>query len=193
MTENVLVELAIIMATGILIAGIISILKQPLIIGYIIAGIVLGPNVFNIVQSNDAISTFAQLGLVILMFTVGLNLSPKVFREVGKVSLLTGFGQIIFTALVGFLISGWLGYDIVESLYIAIALTFSSTIIIMKVLSDKDDLETLYGKISVGFLLVQDVVAMIILAVISSSFFNNGGTSEMSALGLSQFSSYPRY
>jgi len=183
MTENILVELAIIMATGILIAGIISILKQPLIIGYIIAGIVLGPNVFNIVQTNDAISTFAQLGLVILMFTVGLNLSPKVFREVGKVSLLTGFGQIIFTALVGFLISGWLDYDIVESLYIAIALTFSSTIIIMKVLSDKDDLETLYGKISVGFLLVQDVVAMIILAVISSSFFNTSGDSEMSALG----------
>jgi len=91
MTENVLVELAIIMATGILIAGIISILKQPLIIGYIIAGIVLGPNVFNIVQSNDAISTFAQLGLVILMFTVGLNLSPKVFREVGKVIITNRF------------------------------------------------------------------------------------------------------
>jgi len=182
MTESILVELAVTMAVGVLIAGIISILKQPLIIGYIIVGIVLGPNVLNIVQSDGAIAAFAQLGLVILMFTVGLNLSPKVFREVGKVSLLTGIGQIIFTALVGFLLSGWLGYNIVEAMYIAIGLTFSSTIIIMKVLSDKDDVNTLYGKISVGLLLVQDVVAMIVLAAISSSLAGNGTSSGMSTL-----------
>lgn len=168
------------MAVGISIAGLVSLLKQPLIIGYIAAGIILGPNVLNIIHANDAISAFAQLGVVVLMFTVGLNLSPKVFREVGKVSLITGIGQILFTSIIGAIISIALGYNIIESLYISIALTFSSTIIIMKILSDKDDTETLYGKISVGFLLVQDVVAMLILAAISSFLPNATSSSGIS-------------
>jgi len=187
MTENILLSLAIMMAVGILVAGIASFLKQPLIIGYIAAGIILGPNVLNIVQGNDAISAFAQLGIVVLMFTVGLNLSPKVFREVGKVSLITGLGQIIFTSLLGMVISTTLGYSIVESLYISTALTFSSTIIIMKILSDKDDIETLYGKISVGILLVQDVVVMLILAAISSflpSSTDGGGMSVTNLISI---------
>jgi Kef-type K+ transport system membrane component KefB len=156
------------MAVGLVVAGVASMLKQPLIIGYIIAGIILGPNLLNTVNHGGGLEVFGQLGVVILLFTVGLNLSPKVFREVGKVSLITGIGQIVFTSLIGYFISYSLGYSIVESLYISIALTFSSTIIIMKILSDKEDIDTLYGKISIGFLLVQDVVAMLILAAISS-------------------------
>ena len=156
------------MAVGLAVAGIASLLKQPLIIGYIVAGIILGPNLLNAVSNKDVIEVFGQLGVVILLFTVGLNLSPKVFREVGKVSLITGLGQIVFTSIIGYFISYFLGYSVIVSLYIAIALTFSSTIIIMKILSDKEDIDSLYGKISIGFLLVQDVVAMIILAIISS-------------------------
>ena len=110
----------------------------------------------------------AQLGVVVLLFMVGLNLSPKIFREVGKVSIVTGLGQIFFTSLIGFGISYSLGFSTLVSLYVAVALTFSSTIIILKILSDKDDLDTLYGKISIGFLLVQDVVAMIALVALSS-------------------------
>ncbi|MDD3013599.1 MAG: cation:proton antiporter [Candidatus Gastranaerophilales bacterium] len=168
MIETTLIEIAVMVAVGLLIAGLASILKQPLIIGYIIAGIVLGPNILNLAHASDAIGSFAQLGVVVLLFTVGLNLSPKVFREVGKVSLITGLGQVLFTSLIGMGIAYALGYSIISSLYIAVALTFSSTIIIMKILSDKGDIDALYGKISIGFLLVQDVVAMIILAVVSS-------------------------
>jgi len=95
-------------------------------------------------------------------------LSPKVIKEVGKIAFITGIGQILFTTFFGFLISIALGFNWVTALYISIALTFSSTIIIMKLLSDKDALEKLYGKISIGFLLIQDVVAIIILIVVSS-------------------------
>ena len=164
-------------------SGVARMLKQPLIIGYIAAGIILGPNLLNVVESKDAISTFAQLGIVILLFMVGLNLSPKVFREVGKVSLLTGLGQIVFTSLLSFFISYSLGYSIINSAYIAIALTFSSTIIIMKILSDKGDIDTLYGRISIGFLLVQDVIAMILLALISS-FSAKSTDDSLSILGM---------
>lgn len=147
---------------------IMRILKQPLIIGYIISGIIVGPFFLGILPNISEIQIFSQFGIAFLLFIVGLHLSPKVIKEVGKISLITGIGQIIFTSVIGYVIAIMLGFSPLTSLYIAIALTFSSTIIIMKLLSDKGDLESLYGKISIGFLLVQDLVAIIILMIISS-------------------------
>ena len=165
---EVFIELSIILGITVLITGIIRLLKQPLIIGYILTGIIVSPYFLDIVQSTEIIKVFSQIGIALLLFIVGLSLSPKVIKEVGKVSLITGAGQIIFTSLFGFLISRLLGFSVIISIYIAIALTFSSTIIIMKLLSDKRDLEKLYGKISIGFLLVQDIFVIILLMVISS-------------------------
>jgi len=165
---EIFIELSIIIGITVLIAGIMRLLKQPLIIGYILAGIIVSPYFLNIVQSTETIKVFSQIGVALLLFIVGLSLSPKVIKEVGKVSLITGIGQIIFTCLFGFFISRLLGFSVIVSAYIAIALTFSSTIIIMKLLSDKRDLEKLYGKISIGFLLVQDIFVIILLMIISS-------------------------
>lgn len=165
---EVFIELSLIIVITVLIAGVMRLLKQPLIIGYILAGIIVSPYFLNIVKSTDTITVFSHIGVAFLLFIVGLSLSPRVIKEVGKVSLITGVGQIVFTSLIGFFISRLLGFSVVVSLYIAIALTFSSTIIIMKLLSDKKDLEKLYGKISIGFLLVQDIFVIILLMVISS-------------------------
>jgi len=165
---EVFIELSVILGVTVLIAGIMRLLKQPLIIGYILAGIIVSPYFLNIVQSTETIKVFSQIGVALLLFIVGLSLSPRVIKEVGKVSLITGIGQITFTSLIGFFISRLLGFSVIVSLYIGIALAFSSTIIIMKLLSDKRDLEKLYGKISIGFLLVQDIVVIILLMVISS-------------------------
>jgi len=165
---EIFIELSIIIGITVLIAGIMKLLKQPLIIGYILAGIIVSPYFLNVVRSTETIAVFSQIGVALLLFIVGLSLSPRVIKEVGKVSLITGIGQIIFTSLIGFFISRLLGFSVIVSLYIAIALTFSSTIIIMKLLSDKKDLEKLYGKISIGFLLVQDIFVIILLMVISS-------------------------
>ena len=169
---EIFIELSIIICITVLIAGIMRLLKQPLIIGYILTGIIVSPYFLDIVQSTETIKVFSQIGIALLLFIVGLSLSPKIIKEVGKVSLITGIGQIIFTSLFGFFISRLLGFSIIISIYIAVALTFSSTIIIMKLLSDKKDLEKLYGKISVGFLLVQDIFVIILLMIISS--FSSG-------------------
>ena len=184
---EVFIELSIILGITVLIAGIMRLLKQPLIIGYILAGIIVSPYFLNVIKSTETISVFSQIGVTFLLFIVGISLSPKVIKEVGKVSLVTGIGQIVFTSLFGFLISRLLGFSVIVSVYIAIALTFSSTIIIMKLLSDKKDTERLYGKISIGFLLVQDIFAIILLMVISS-FSGGFKLSELSvqffAIGL---------
>ncbi|MBW3020538.1 cation:proton antiporter [Candidatus Woesearchaeota archaeon] len=168
MNPEIFTELSIILLITLVITGIIKILRQPAIIGYIISGIFAGPFVFNIISSHDTLYAFSQIGVALLLFLVGLNLNPKVIKDVGKISLVAGLGQVIFTTTIGFFIIRYFGFDNVTSLYMAIALAFSSTIIIMKLLSDKHDLETLYGKISIGFLIVQDFIAIFILLVIST-------------------------
>lgn len=161
-------QFSLILSVVLLVSVITRLLKQPLIIGYIISGIVVGPFFLNLVKDTQIINTFSEMGIAFLLFIVGLRLSPKVIKEVGKISLLTGIGQILFTSLIGYAIGILVGFQPIIALYIAIAMTFSSTIIIMKLLSDKDALEKLYGKISIGFLLVQDIVAIFILIIISS-------------------------
>ncbi|MFH1210518.1 MAG: cation:proton antiporter [archaeon] len=165
---DIFVEVALIIVAATLISALMRILKQPLIIGYILTGLLISPYLVNMSSSVDMINTFSQMGVALLLFIVGLSLSPKVIKEVGKVSLITGLGQVFFTLIIGFLINKWLGFNSITSFYIAVAITFSSTIIIMKLLSDNRDLDTLYGKISIGLLLVQDLIAIILLVILSS-------------------------
>ncbi len=162
-------EIGLIIVVAILIIALMRILRQPLIIGYILTGVVVGPAFLNIIASTEVVKLFSEIGVVLLLFIVGLGLSPNVIKEVGKVSLMGGMGQVIFTFIPGYLIAKYLfHFNTTTSLYIAIAFTLSSTIIVMKLLSDKGDMETLYGKISIGFLIIQDLVAILVLMLISS-------------------------
>ncbi len=172
MNPEIFIELSTLLAITVIVTGIIRILKQPAIIGYILSGIIAGPVVLNIIDSTDTLTAFSQIGVALLLFFVGLNLNPKIIKDVGKISLITGLGQVIFTSSIGFVIAKLIGFSIITCLYIAIALAFSSTIIIMKLLSDKKELESLYGRISIGFLIIQDFIAIFILLIISS--LNNG-------------------
>jgi len=181
MSLEIFIELSKILVVTIIITGVVRLLKQPIIIGYILSGIVVGPFILNILSSTETFAAFSTIGVALLLFMVGLNLNPRVIKDVGKISLITGVGQVLFTSIVGFLIARLLGFSPVVSLYISIALAFSSTIIIMKLLSDKRELETLYGRISIGFLIVQDFIAIAILLVISS--LNNGNSLAALALG----------
>jgi len=174
---EIFVELSTIIFFAMLVSILMKILKQPLIIGYIFTGVLVGPYGLNLIQSGEIIELFSKIGITILLFIVGLNLSPKVIKEVGRVSLFTGIGQVLFTSLIGFGIALLLGIDRIAALYVAIALTFSSTIIILKLLSDKGDLNKLYGKIAIGFLLVQDIIATLILLIASS--FSGGGSESL--------------
>ena len=165
---DVFLELTSIVLLATIISIIMRVLKQPLVVGYILTGILISPHVLGILHAREYIDLFSKIGITILLFIVGLNLSPRVIKEVGKVSFLGGLGQIVVTAIIGLGISLILGFPLVKSFYIAIALTFSSTIIILKLLSDKGDLQKLYGKVSIGILLVQDLVAIGILMLITS-------------------------
>lgn len=151
------------------VAGAIGLfLRQPLIIAFILIGIAAGPSVLGFVSVQSQIDLLAQVGITVLLFLVGLKLDIHQIRRVGPVALATGLGQLGFTIVFGFLLTLLLGKPWLEALYIAIALTFSSTIIIVKLLSDKRELDTLHGRIAVGFLIVQDIAVVIAMMFMSS-------------------------
>jgi len=166
-----LTEISVLLASAAGIGILARLLKQPLLIGYLFAGVFLA--FFGVVKDQEALGAMGRIGIALLLFLVGIEMNLRELPSLGKVALLTGLGQIAFTSTLGFLIALALGFAPIPSLYIAVALTFSSTIIIVKLLSEKGDLGSLYGKIAVGFLLVQDFVAVLILMFLSG--FGRGG------------------
>jgi Kef-type K+ transport system membrane component KefB len=164
----------LVLAAGMGFIGIL--LRQPLIVSFIAVGILAGPSMLDIARSDEQIDLLAELGIAVLLFLVGLKLDFNLVRRLGPVALVTGLGQVLFTTVFGFLISLALGLDALTAIYVAIALTFSSTIIIVKLLSDKREIDALHGRIALGFLIVQDVV--VVIAMIALSAIGVGGASQ---------------
>lgn len=164
-------------------AGALSIwLRQPILIAYIVVGIVTGPAVLGLVQAKDQIDLLAEVGVAVLLFVVGLKLDVQHLRHIGPVALATGLGQLTFTIVIGFLLILLLGKTVMEALYVAVALTFSSTIIIVKLLTDKRELDSLHGRIAVGFLIVQDFAVVIAMMAMSALRGADGaGAAEVAA------------
>ncbi len=161
-------EIAALLVMAAVIGFLGIILRQPLIVSFIAVGLIAGPSALNVVQSDEQISLLSELGIAVLLFLVGIKLDVKLIRSLGSVSLLTGLGQVAFTSIFGYLIGLALGLGHVTSLYVAVALTFSSTIIIVKLLSDKREIDSLHGQIALGFLIVQDLVVVLAMIVLSA-------------------------
>lgn len=179
MLESDFAQIAAILIIAAAVGGVATLLKQPLIVAYILVGIIVGPAVAGFVTAQEQVALLAKVGIAILLFLVGLKLDLHLIRSMGRVSLLTGLGQVIFTSVIGFLIVLAFGFDVVPAIYIAVALTFSSTIIIVKLLSDKRELDELHGRVAVGFLIVQDlvvIIAMILIVAIGSP--STGSTAQ---------------
>ena len=174
MAEEIFIQLGLILFTAFIVSYIIRMFNQPLIIGYIVAGVIISPFIIGSGVSKEVIQIFSEFGIAFLLFMVGMHLNPKIIKEIGVVSLFIGIIQIILTFGLGFVVSLLLGFDITSSVFVGIALSFSSTIIIMKLLSDKKQIDSLYGKISIGVLIIQDLVAIGVLMYISSMSFGGG-------------------
>jgi Kef-type K+ transport system membrane component KefB len=168
MLESPFLQMAAILVVAAIVGMLALALRQPLIVAFIGVGVLVGPAGFGWVEGGTELELLASLGIGILLFLVGLKLDPQLIRTTGPVALATGLGQVAFTSLVGFGIAIALGLGMQEAAYVAVALTFSSTIIIVKLLSDKRELDDLHGRIAVGFLIVQDIVVVIALIVITA-------------------------
>ncbi|WP_209427489.1 cation:proton antiporter family protein [Pararhodobacter sp. SW119] len=165
---SVFYEIAILVLLASALGLVGMLLRQPLIVAFIAVGLLAGPDALGLVSSTDFIETLSQISIAVLLFLVGLKLDVSLVRNLGRVAVATGLGQVGFTAFFGFLICLGLGLDWLTSIYIAVALTFSSTIIIVKLLSDKQEIGALHGKIALGFLIVQDIFVVLAMVTLSA-------------------------
>ncbi len=175
-------QLSVLLFITVAVAFVARMLKQPLIIAYIIAGITAGP--FLLHSDKGSYELFAQVGVVLLLFVIGLNLNFRKLKSIGRVSAITAVGQVIFTSAIGTGILLWMNFSLTSALYLAVAMTFSSTIIIMKFLTDKKDTETIYGKYTIGLMLVQDIIALTIMVMIGLVKTDSLNVTSLVVLGI---------
>ncbi len=150
-------------------------LKQPLIPAYIIAGVIIGPigaqAIFGttLVQNPVFVRALSELGITFLLFTVGIELDLSRLKDVGRAAALIGTGQVALTFAAGFFIAVGLGFGQVEALYLGLVVAFSSTLVVIKMLSDRDEIETLHGRVILGILLMQDIIVVLALSVLGAT------------------------
>ena len=166
-------QLAILLVVAASFGLVAKTLRQPLLIGYIFAGLFLAST--GIIKDSLALESFGEIGVTLLLFLLGLEMDIREVPSFGRVALLGGLGQIALTFVSAFLLLEVFGLSLFSAVYLAMALAFSSTIIVVKLLSEKKDLASLYGRISVGMLLVQDFVVIAILMFLSG--FGKAGLS----------------
>lgn len=162
------------LAIAAILATVMMLFRQSGILAYILTGIIIGPLGYLAFNSKETLEVMSTIGITLLLFLVGLEMNPSGLKQIGKQAVIVGVGQVIFTAVVGYFISIFLGFSMMASVFIALALTFSSTIIVVKLLSEKKDLESLYGRIIIGVLLVQDFIALLALIFLSGYGISGG-------------------
>lgn len=180
-------EIALLIGLATMLGLLGTLMRQPMVVAFITAGILAGPDVLNIVQSAEAVSALSEISIAVLLFLVGLKLDTTMVRSLGRVSVSTGLGQVAFTSLIGFVLCVGMGFDWLTSLYLSVALTFSSTIIIVKLLTDKQEIDSLHGKIALGFLIVQDlfvIFAMVVVSLLGLGVGGEGSEKDLTTLVL---------
>jgi Kef-type K+ transport system membrane component KefB len=175
-TQEIFTQLSLVLVIVAAVAGLMRLFRQPLILGYIIAGILVGPTIFNLIQAKEAFEGFSQIGIALLLFIIGLGMNATIIKSLGKVSLITAAALFTFVGGVGAVISLLIGFNFITSALLGIALFFSSTILILKVLSDKHEVSRLHGQIAIGIILVDDIVAMLAIVFVAA-FASSGGLS----------------
>lgn len=166
------IALMIIFAT--LLAYASKLFRQPLIPAYIIAGVILGPTVLGLIQNQSVIYTLSEIGIAFMLFIVGLEMNFNKLKQVGLIASLGGLAQVIVTFVLGYLVGHFLGFNVLVSIYLGLIVAFSSTMVVVKYLSDKEELHTLHGRIILGILLMQDILVVIALSMLGT--FNEGST-----------------
>lgn len=180
MHENLFTALSLAIAIATAMALIMRLIHQPLIIGHIITGIIVGPSLLHLLNSPDTIQAFSNIGIALLLFIIGLGLNPRVIKEIGKVAIVVGLIQVGLVGLFGWWVGRLFGLGYRPAIFFGAALSFSSTIIILKLLSDKREQNRLYGKITIGILIVQDLLAAVALLFVTSQ----GNNSSLSVSSL---------
>lgn len=165
--QNIFFDIGIVIIIATVFAFIAKSLKQPLIPAYVLAGIIIGP-VLGLITNTEVITNLSEIGIAFLLFIVGLEMNLRKLRDVGLVSSVGGLVQMLSIFTVTFILAVFLGFIYQEAIYLGLIIAFSSTMVVVKLLSDKRALDTLHGRIIIGFLLMQDILAILVLSILNT-------------------------
>jgi Kef-type K+ transport system membrane component KefB len=167
--SDVFAEIALILLVSALAGLVAEKLRQPVVVAFVVVGVLVGPSVLGVVEPGTELELFAELGVALLLFVVGLKLDLHVVRTTGPVAIVAGSVQVALVSAGGLALALALGLDLVAALYVAIGLALSSTVIVVKLLSDRREIDDLHGRLAVGILIVQDLVVVVVMIAVAAA------------------------
>lgn len=183
MEHTIFTELSLVIVVAAVVSLVMRLLRQPQVLGYILTGILVGPSALELIHSREAFEGFSTIGIALLLFIIGLGLNIAVIRRVGKSIFLTAAALLVLVGGAGFAASqSLLGFSVQEAYIIGLSLFFSSTIIIVKFLTDKKEQNRLHGQIAIGIILLDDIVATLALLFVAAGKDQSIGLSEIGSL-----------
>ena len=173
MLDHTILQFVVIFAGAALVATLFLFLKQPIILAYIVLGIIVGPNGLGLINDAEQIEQLAHIGIILLLFLIGLNFQPaKLVGLFGRIGIVTLATSVVFV-LISLVAALALGYPLIDSLVIAVALMFSSTIVSMKLIPTTQLHHHHVGEVMISVLLLQDVIAIVFIVLITEGGTDN--------------------
>lgn len=169
LSSDLFVQVAAILLLSAAAGALATWLRMPLLIAYVGVGVAVGPSAAGLVEPGGELELLAELGVALLLFVVGLKLDVHVIRSLGPVALVAGSSQVILTGAAGVLAALAVGLEPVAAAYVGVGLAFSSTIIVVKLLSDRRELDDLHGRLALGVLIVQDLVVVLVMIGVTAT------------------------
>ena len=178
----ILQDFTIIMVVASIMAMISYKLKQPMVIGYIIAGMIIGPYTppFSLILNFDILNLFAEIGVILLLFVVGMEFPIEKLKKIGKKALVIAFSEGLGTFAIGYLVCQALNYSVSDSLFLALAISVTSTVIVMRILEELDMIKEEATIIILGVAVIEDIIIISMLAIMQSV----SSTGELSGIEL---------
>lgn len=184
MHGDAFIQLSIVIVMAAAVSVVMRLLRQPLIIGHIITGVIVGPSLLGVIQDKSLFQVYSDTGIALLLFIIGLELNAAVIRRLGKAVILTALSILAVVGGAGYLVAVAFSFNATEAVILGLALFFSSTIIIAKMLSDKRELTRLHGQLAIGIILVDDIIATFALLFVAAGSGHSLGAGEIGTLAL---------
>jgi len=184
--DIVVMDLAIIMVVAAVMIAIAFKLKQPMVIGYIFAGMIIGPYTppFTLVSSLETINLLAELGIIMLLFVVGTEFPVAKLRAVGRISLVVALAEALGTLMIVFFIAEHLGFSFFDSMFLSLAMSITSTVITVRVLEELGLIQDKSSLLLLGISIIEDILAISILAMLQSVAAAGGNGNDISIVNI---------
>ena len=158
-------------------------LRLPTLLGYMSVGVLVGPNALGLINNVEAVQTLAELGVVLLLFTVGVEISPSDLRQLGRRVVLAGLGQLAVTGAVGYLMGQAFGWSTEQSVLLGMVISLSSTMVVLRTITNRGEVQTIHGRVMTGMLVMQDLAFIPMIAVVPALAGNGASLPSDLALG----------